>query len=342
MSTALHSWLSQAQENTRYDSVTAKYGLVVDTPSGMTQTGQNALRFLRSLSEHSPTFFEGQAKLLSPCTPDLVPDRPASPPSALATPMSGPQRTRRSGRASRSPYGAFTLNSEPESDALFAFDMPSDDPIFLPSPPTTHASLLTARRPPSASRARPYPVCRAYTSPTSPGAGVGAEGMGAASLGSYFPPAPDPSPALDMGMFNPGWDKPYPGAIPTPNSHQFGYTESPGQSASSFTSSFASPQSYASPTTFQSQMAFSPPPHHPHQHHHQHHHQQQSFSQHPHPSMNSHPLGAHVPHPPSPTHTELDMQLGDDADRARMSALMYGSMRVRAVVAASEGDGQGW
>ena len=26
MSTALHSWLSQAQENTRYDSVAAKYG----------------------------------------------------------------------------------------------------------------------------------------------------------------------------------------------------------------------------------------------------------------------------------------------------------------------------
>ncbi|KAG8678798.1 hypothetical protein FRC09_019537, partial [Ceratobasidium sp. 395] len=64
MATALHTWLSQAQETTRYDSVAAKYGLVVDTPSGMSQTGQNALRFLRSLTEHSPTFFEGQAKLL--------------------------------------------------------------------------------------------------------------------------------------------------------------------------------------------------------------------------------------------------------------------------------------
>lgn len=266
--------------------------------------------------------------------------------------MSGPQRTRRSGRTPRSPYGAFTLNSEPESDALFAFDMPADDPIFLPSPPTSHASLLTARRPPSASRARPYPQCRAYTSP--PLSSVGTES--AAPLG-YFPPAPDPSPALDMGMFNSGWDKPYPGAIPTPNAHQFGYNASPGQSGSSFTSSFASPQSYASPNTFQSQMAFSPPSHQHHHQHHQHHQQQQqqqhyqqqqqqSYSPHPHPSMSSPhqfgSLGAQSQQPPSPSHTELDMQLGDDADRARMSALMYGSMRVRAVVAASEGDNQGW
>ncbi|ELU42168.1 hypothetical protein AG1IA_03802 [Rhizoctonia solani AG-1 IA] len=34
--------------------------------------------------------------------------------------------------------------------------------------------------------------------------------------------------------------------------------------------------------------------------------------------------------------------LGGDEDRARMSALMYGSMRARAVVAANETDTQGW
>ncbi|KAG8727726.1 hypothetical protein FRC11_012603, partial [Ceratobasidium sp. 423] len=128
MATVLHSWLNQAQENTRYDSVAAKYGLVVDTPSGMSQTGQNALRFLRSLSEHSPTFFEDQARLLSPPTPDLLADLATSPtsppPSALATPipMSGPQR-----------YPARRPTRQVD-ETLFSLDMaPSDDPIFVPN-----------------------------------------------------------------------------------------------------------------------------------------------------------------------------------------------------------------
>ncbi|ELU42169.1 hypothetical protein AG1IA_03801 [Rhizoctonia solani AG-1 IA] len=66
MATVLHSWLNEAQESSRYDSVAngLRSTVVVDTPSGMSQTGQNALRFLRSLSEHSPTFFEDQARLL--------------------------------------------------------------------------------------------------------------------------------------------------------------------------------------------------------------------------------------------------------------------------------------
>ncbi|KDN42374.1 hypothetical protein RSAG8_06865, partial [Rhizoctonia solani AG-8 WAC10335] len=85
MASVLHNWLNQAQENTRYDSVAAKYGLVVDTPSGMSQTGQNALRFLRSLSEHSPTFFEDQARLLSPTTPDLLVSPTGQRPSGKAT-----------------------------------------------------------------------------------------------------------------------------------------------------------------------------------------------------------------------------------------------------------------
>jgi hypothetical protein len=44
---------------------------------------------------------------------------------------------------------------------------------------------------------------------------------------------------------------------------------------------------------------------------------------------------------PEPSETEMNC-LGGDDDRARMSALMYGSMRARAVVAANETDAQGW
>ncbi|QRV84358.1 hypothetical protein RhiJN_12374 [Ceratobasidium sp. AG-Ba] len=295
MTTALHAWLNHAQETTRFDSVTGKYGLLVDTPSGMSQNGQNALRFLRSLSEHSPTFFDSHAKLLSPPTPELIPDLPASP---LATPMSmsmsGPQRTaRRPSRMPRSPYA-------PDTDGLFAFDMPPDEPTYVPN--------FAATRKPASSRSRPYPACRAYTSPTTSHADLS---RSPPPLGSgYFPPAPEPSPALDMFTQQHGWDKGYSGAVPTPNintqvqnyqsyaSPPASYAPSP--SASSFTSAQSYPfyHSQFSPTT-----------------------QQQEQYQDP----------------------EMDVQhCGDDADRARMSALMYGSMRARTVVAASEADGQGW
>ncbi|KAG8737201.1 hypothetical protein FRC10_008466 [Ceratobasidium sp. 414] len=316
MATALHTWLSQAQETTRYDSVAAKYGrescrlqllrctemiaVVVDTPSGMSQTDQNALRFLRSLTEHSPTFFEGQARLLSPPTPDLVPDLPASP---LATPMSmsGPQRTsRRPSRTPRSPY-ALTY-PDADSDALFAFDMPPDDPVYLPS-------LAAPSRRPGNPRSRPYPACRAYTMPT-PYPEATKASAGPPPLG-YFPPAPEPSPAPDMfshprSNSHGGWDESYPSALPTPDNHYPTYAAPPP-------SSLASAQPYG---FHHSQFSPTQQPQ-----------QQSSFSH---------------GNPASPVHTEFDMHPGGDEDRARMSALMYGSMRVRAVVAANEADGQAW
>ncbi|CAE6533179.1 unnamed protein product [Rhizoctonia solani] len=251
MATVLHSWLNQAQENTRYDSVAAKYGLVVDTPSGMSQTGQNALRFLRSLSEHSPTFFEDQARLLSPPTPDLLADFTTSPlsppPSALATPipMSGPQRYPR--RSTRQ-----------VDETLFSLDIPSDDPIFVPN--HHHHRQQRARPYPALPRIHPHPVL--------------------APLGAHFPPPPEPSPSLSS------WDKP----------------------------SFQPPQNYASPLLSpDSGFTFTPT-------------QPQLVSS---PELDPEP-------------SELDMnQCGGDADRARMSALMYGTMRARAVVAANETD-QRW
>ncbi|KAG8791013.1 hypothetical protein FRC12_010357, partial [Ceratobasidium sp. 428] len=265
----------------------------------------------------------GQAKLLSPPTPELIPDLPASPlATPMSTSMSGPQRTSRrpmiNTRMPRSPYAL--THSDVDSDALFAFDMPSDDPIFLPN-----ASHIAGRRQSSnASRARPYPACRAYASPTAahhPTADFKSS-TGPPPLG-YFPPAPEPSPALDMftnpGSHGAGWDHhphhsksyPTPGHSNNNNNHQHypTYASSPP------------PPSYGFQTQAQTQTQtqFPPTP------------QQPSFGG-----------GGN---PASPPHTELDMHhhLGDDADRARMSALMYGSMRVRAVVAASEADGaQGW
>ncbi|KAJ1306243.1 hypothetical protein OPQ81_010947 [Rhizoctonia solani] len=257
MATVLHSWLNQAQEHTRYDSVTAKYGLVVDTPSGMSQTGQNALRFLRSLSEHSPTFFEDQARLLSPPTPDLLADLPvvsptSPPPSALATPIPmAPARRPATGQHIRTQF----------EEALFSLDMP----------PNEQGHTL---------------LCPAYT-PHPDLAPLG---------GSYFPPPPDPSPSLNS------WDK---------TSHVvYGYPQP--QNYPSPLLPFSSPQSP------DAGFMFTPTQQQP---------QQQLITS---PEIETEP-------------SELEMrQLGGDADRARMSALMYGSMRARAVAAATEADGQGW
>ncbi|CAE6423864.1 unnamed protein product [Rhizoctonia solani] len=257
MATVLHSWLNQAQENTRYDSVAAKYGLVVDTPSGMSQTGQNALRFLRSLSEHSPTFFEDQARLWSPPTPDLLVDlpvvSPTSPPhSTLATPISMAP-ARRPAQGTRTPQF---------DEALFALDMsPSDDPIFMPN---HHHHPHRQQQ-----RARPYPALpRIHPHPDLAPLG-----------GTYYSPPPDASPL-----------KP-------------GFTYYPQPPTQNYPSPLHSPG--LTPLQTQPQLVASPEL--------------------------------------EPEPSELEMQqLGGDADRARMSALMYGSMRARAVVTASETDGQGW
>ncbi|CAE6503148.1 unnamed protein product [Rhizoctonia solani] len=274
MTTVLHSWLNQAQETTRYDSVAAKYGLVVDTPSGMSQTGQNALRFLRSLSEHSPTFFEDQARLLSPPTPDLLladfpvlsPQSP--PPSVLATPTHMAP-ARRPGPGPRTPQF---------DDALFSLDLPTtDEPVFIPNQHHHHYHRQQQR-------ARPYPALpRIHPHPDLAPLG-----------GTYFSPPPDPSPSLSS------WDKPY--AYPPQN--------------------YPSPSSLAAFSTPQSP-TFTPTPTH---------------GQQPQPFVVASPELELEPEP-----SEMEMrQMGGDADRARMSALMYGSMRARAVVAANETDSQGW
>ncbi|KAH7334953.1 hypothetical protein B0J17DRAFT_630905 [Rhizoctonia solani] len=264
MTTVLHSWLYQAQENTRYDSVAAKYGLVVDTPSGMSQTGQNALRFLRSLSEHSPTFFEDQARLLSPPTPDLLPTNfplvsPESPlPSALGTPIPMAPARRPGPRTPQF------------DDALFSLDLPTTDEVFVPNHHHHHHRQQQ--------RARPYPALpRIHPHPDLAPLG-----------GTYFSPPPDPSPSLNS------WDKQY---------------ISPSQNYPSPSLAFSTPQSPAYTPT------------HPQQ---------------PQPFVVASPELEIEPEP-----SELEMhQMGGDADRARMSALMYGTMRARAVVAANETDSQ--
>ncbi|CAE6383931.1 unnamed protein product [Rhizoctonia solani] len=274
MATVLHSWLNQAQESTRYDSVAAKYGLVVDTPSGMSQTGQNALRFLRSLSEHSPTFFEDQARLLSPPTPDLLASSPTSPPpSALATPalaMGGPQRVQ-----ARRQQSACSRTLREFDDALFPLDMPpTDEPVFVPNHHHNHQHRHQQR-------ARPYPALpRIHPHPDLAPLG-----------GSYLPPPPDPSPSLNA------WDK-HPAQYY--GYHQQGYT--------------SPPMAFSSPQTPDAGFTYTPT-------------QPQFVAS---PKLESEP-------------SEMEMNsLGGDEDRARMSALMYGSMRARAVVAANETDVQGW
>ncbi|CAE6375547.1 unnamed protein product [Rhizoctonia solani] len=269
MASVLHSWLNHAQENTRFDSVAGKYGLVVDIP-GMSQTGQNARNALRSLTvlaDYSPAFFEDQARLWSPPTPDLLLDLPAvlsptSPPhSALATPNPiSMAPARRPAQSQSQSQGARTPQFD---DALFSFDIPpSDDPIFVPNHHHHHRHQQRARPYPALPRIQPYPDL----------APLG---------GTYFPPPPDPSPSLSP------WD-----------TKQFTHYPQP------------LPQNYPSPlqsqpTPDQAQLVASP-------------------------ELGSEP-------------SELEMQqLGGDADRARMSALMYASMRARAVATASEADGQGW
>ncbi|KAF8749755.1 hypothetical protein RHS01_09799 [Rhizoctonia solani] len=195
MATVLHSWLNEAQESSRYDSVAAKYGLVVDTPSGMSQTGQNALRFLRSLSEHSPTFFEDQARLLSPPTPGLLASSPipttTSPPSSvLATPvvpMSGPQRV----QPRRQPSASSRAHLRDFDEALFSLDMPpTDDPLFVPNP--NHQSSP----PPSPAASTSLPCPAAHTPAPGP----------RAPRRLLLPPPPDPSPAC-LGLGLSPWDK---------------------------------------------------------------------------------------------------------------------------------------
>ncbi|CAE7161538.1 unnamed protein product [Rhizoctonia solani] len=199
MASVLHSWLNQAQENTRYDSVAAKYGLVVDTPSGMSQTDRNALRFLKSLSEHSPTFFEDQARLLSPPTPDLLVDFQTSPPhSALATPIS--MAPARPSRPQRTQF----------DDALFALDMPpSDDPVFLPN--HHHAR--------NQQRARPYPALpRIHPHPDLAPLG-----------GTYFSPPPEPSKTAS-GYFSPPQNYNYPSPLTAQSPQQPQLPPSPAPS----------------------------------------------------------------------------------------------------------------
>ncbi|KAF8670185.1 hypothetical protein RHS04_08641 [Rhizoctonia solani] len=287
MATVLHSWLNEAQESSRYDSVAAKYGLVVDTPSGMSQTGQNALRFLRSLSEHSPTFFEDQARLLSPPTPGLLASSPipttTSPPSsALATPvvpMSGPQRV----QPRRQPSASSRAHLRDFDEALFSLDMPpTDDPLFVPNPNHHNHHHRHHQQ-----RARPYPALpRIHPHPDLAPLG-----------GSYFPPPPDPSPGLGLGLSP--WDK-------HPAHYYQGYA--------------SPPLAFSSPQTPDAAFAYTPI----------------------HPQSQS-PFVA-SPQPESePESSEMEIHsLGGDEDRARMSALMYGSMRARAVVAANETDTQGW